>query len=54
MKKIRRFKCGSCQKEYELLVKDDITFTKCKCGSKAAKMLAAPKYFQNTTGRAPI
>lgn len=53
MKKIRRFKCGSCQKEYEPMVEDDIKSIDCECGSKAVRLLVMPKYFGNTTGRSP-
>lgn len=53
MKKIRRFKCGSCLREYERLVKDDVMTVICECKGKAARMLAAPKCFNNTVGKSP-
>lgn len=53
MNKLRRFKCGSCHREYEHLVEDDIQSVKCECKSRAARMLAAPRYFGNTTGKSP-
>ncbi len=54
MKKLRRFKCGSCQTEHERMVQDNIVVIACvKCKSKAARMLAAPRYFGNTVGRSP-
>ena len=53
MKKIRRFKCGSCQKEYERIVEDDVKTIDCECKSKAARMLAAPRCFSNTVGKSP-
>ena len=54
MKKIRYFKCGSCQREYEKLVKDDVKTIDCECKSKALRMLSYPKYFGNgARGRSP-
>jgi len=56
VKKIRRFKCGSCQKEYERLVKDGVKVVECECGKGATRMLAAPKCFNNSAtceGRSP-
>ena len=53
MKKLRLFKCGSCQRECERLVKDDVKAIECKCKSKATRMLAAPRCFQNTVGKSP-
>ncbi len=53
MKKLRRFKCGTCHRQYERLAKDDVTSITCECGAKAARMLAAPKCFSNTVGKSP-
>lgn len=56
MKKLRRFKCGniSCKTQHERMVEDNIVVISCvKCKSPAARMLAAPRYFGNTTGRSP-
>ena len=53
MKKLRKFKCGHCQREYEQFAEDDVMSIDCKCKSKAARMLAAPRCFQNTTGKSP-
>lgn len=53
MKKLRHFKYGSCQREYERLVKDDVTTIECECKSKAARTLAVPRYFNNTVGKSP-
>lgn len=53
MKKLRRFKCGSCQREYEKLVKDEVDVVDCECGDKAVKQLSAPRCFGNTTGKSP-
>lgn len=51
MKKLRRFKCGACHREYERLVEDDIKSIKCECKAKAARMLAAPKFTNNSVGK---
>jgi len=53
MKKIRNFKCGSCQAHYERLEDDEVRVIDCKCGAKATRLLSAPKCFQNTTGKSP-
>jgi DNA-directed RNA polymerase subunit RPC12/RpoP len=53
MKKIRWFKCGSCQAEYEQIVKDDVKVIDCTCGAKAVRQIAAPRCFGNTTGKSP-
>lgn len=53
MKKLRNFKCGTCQREYEKLVKDDVTSVECECGSKASRTISAPRCFGNTTGKSP-
>jgi len=53
MKKIRRFKCGSCLREYERLVRDDVMTVTCECKGKAVRQLSNPKYFQNTVGKSP-
>ena len=51
--KIRHFKCGSCQREYERLIADHVKVIMCECGKGAVRMLSAPKCFQNTTGKSP-
>ena len=51
MKKLRKFKCASCHKAYEKLIKDDILVIECDCGSKANRTLSAAKYFSNTVGK---
>ena len=53
MKKLRVFKCGSCGKQHEKLVSDDVLSVECLCKEKATRMLAAPRCFQNTTGKSP-
>ena len=53
MKKIRQFKCGSCQRVYEELTDDDVQVINCVCKKKAVRQLAMPKCFQNTTGKSP-
>ena len=53
MKKLRSFKCKN-NHTTERLVKDNITIVSCgECKEEATKMLAAPKCFQNTTGKSP-
>jgi len=53
MKKLRRFKCGHCQREYEQLKHDDVKSVDCLCGKSAARTLSAPRYFGNTVGKSP-
>ena len=53
MKKLRYFKCGSCQRQYERFVEDDVKTIECECKAKALRLLSAPKYFSNTVGRSP-
>jgi transposase-like protein len=53
MKKLRRFKCGSCQRKYESLVEDDVKSIKCECGKDAVRVIAVPRCFSNTVGRSP-
>lgn len=52
MKKLRKFDCVNCG-ESEHFVKDDEVTVNCNCGRKAVKKLSAPKYWGNTTGKAP-
>jgi len=52
MKKIRYFKCTKGYK-FERMVTDDILEVKCECGDKAVRLLSAPRYFSNTTGKSP-
>jgi len=51
MKKLRRFKCGSCHREYERFVDDDIQSIKCECKSMTARTLATPRDISKTTGK---
>lgn len=53
MKKFRWFHCDSCKAKSEHRVEDGVKTVKCKCGEDAVKMLSAPKYFGNTTGKSP-
>ncbi len=53
MKKLRRFKCGSCQRQYEQLVEDDVIKVECECKREAVRVVSAAKYFGNTTGKSP-
>lgn len=53
MKKLRRFKCGACHKQYEKLVEDDVKSIECECKAKAARTVSAAKYFSNTVGKSP-
>ena len=52
-KKVRTFDCKKCDKKEECLVEDIIIALKCEGGSEAVRMLAAPRCFQNTTGKSP-
>ena len=52
MKKIRSFKCAD-DHTFDRMVNDDQLIVKCECGELAARMLAAPRYFNNTTGKSP-
>lgn len=51
MKKLHKFKCGSCQKEYEQFVDDTVKTFPCKCGSKATRLLSAPRFSGNSVGK---
>jgi len=53
MKKIRQFKCKTCNEYTEHFVKDDAKEIQCDCGGVKIKMLSAPRYFNNTTGKSP-
>ena len=53
MKKLRQFKCGSCQRRYEKLVNDETKSIGCECGSVAARALSMPRHFGNTCGKSP-
>jgi hypothetical protein len=53
MRKIRQFKCASCEQEQERLVKDGVTMVDCECGKQAVRMISAPRCFGNTTGKSP-
>lgn len=53
MKKLRLFRCGSCGKQYEKLVGDDVQAIECECKAKAARIVSAARYFGNTTGKSP-
>ena len=51
MKKIRQFKCGSCQRVYEELTDDDVQVINCVCKKKAVRQLAMPKFLGNSCGK---
>lgn len=53
MKKIRSFKCESCELEFERMVTDQTKKVKCHCEGKATRQLSAPRYFSNTVGKSP-
>lgn len=52
MKKLRNFECDQCG-VFERFAKDNDNHVKCECGLLAFRMLSAPKYFSNTTGKSP-
>ena len=53
MRKIRSFKCSTCNKTQEHFVDDGITMIDCKCGKQATRMMSAPRCFSNTVGKSP-
>ena len=54
MKKIRAFKCQSCDHKQENIVNDGIDVIECdKCGNESIKTLSAGRYLSNTTGKSP-
>lgn len=53
MKKLRYFKCASTRKSFDRWVEDKIKIVECDCGELASRELASPKYWRNTTGKAP-
>lgn len=50
-KKLRRFRCGSCHREYERIIKDSVKVVECDCGKGATRMLAAPKFNGSSCGK---
>lgn len=53
MKKLRDFKCADCFRVFEALVEDNTYLAPCDCGKQASRMLSAPRYLGNTTGKSP-
>jgi len=51
MKKLKKFRCGSCQRQYEELVNDDVKVIDCICKAKAVLMLSAPRFIGNSCGK---
>jgi hypothetical protein len=52
MKKLRNFNCKYCG-VVEALVEDDKRTVKCECGAQALRLVSAPRYTNNTTGKSP-
>jgi len=50
MKKLRNFKCQSCESITERMVQDDIKSIECQCGNEAHRTLSAPKFTNNSCG----
>ena len=53
MKKIRFFKCGSCDEVHEKLIEDNEKTIVCDCKAIATRLLSAPRCFSNTVGKSP-
>jgi hypothetical protein len=53
MKKIRQFKCQVCDEYSENYVEDNVKEFMCDCGGVKLRMISAPRYFNNTTGKSP-
>jgi hypothetical protein len=55
MKKLRTFKCDTCQETLERMVYDEVLVVTCSCSEKAKanRCLSSPKCFSNTTGKSP-
>lgn len=53
MKKYKNFECSDCGNIFEARVEDVITITKCECSGEAKRIILAPRYFSNTTGKSP-
>jgi hypothetical protein len=55
MKKLRNFRCSTCDKTFERMVEDAVNVVMCPCDDKseATKCISAPGYFSNSTGRSP-
>ena len=53
MKKLRNFKCSTCDKTFERMVEDTVTIVMCPCDGEATRCISAPGYWGNSTGRSP-
>lgn len=55
MKKIRTFKCDTCESVFERMVRDEVLVVTCSCSEKAEakRQLSSPKCFSNTVGKSP-
>lgn len=53
MKKLRQFQCESCGEHKEKFAEDDKRMIYCECGGVSKRMLSAPRFFGNTTGKSP-
>ncbi len=51
MKKLRNFKCQSCNKTSERIVPDEIKTIDCECGGNAIRAFSAPKLSNNSCGK---
>tara|TARA_R110000751_G_scaffold229228_2_gene330754 strand:+ start:300 stop:485 length:186 start_codon:yes stop_codon:yes gene_type:complete len=54
MKKYRNFKCSECELIEEKRVDDSVLIGECECGGLTKRIVSAPGYFGNTTGRSPV
>lgn len=52
MKKFRAFQCESGE-VIEKYVHDHVSTLTCACGKSMKRIVSAPRYFSNTTGRSP-
>jgi hypothetical protein len=53
MKKYRNFKCSVCEQVEEKRVDDSVLISECECGEESRRIVSAPGYFGNSTGRSP-
>ena len=53
MRIVATFKCEKCDKYHEQMTDSETESIKCDCGGDCQRMLSAPKYFGNSTGRSP-
>mgnify|MGYP003671176854 CR=1 FL=1 len=53
MIRIQIFKCQKTNEVFDKLMRSDDKTILCNCGAQASRLLSAPKYFGNTTGKSP-